>query len=154
MEVILDLDAMSAADGEEWVFKGVDCLPKQYRHCLVELSSGGGDAVTIREFDMQAKAFVENGFQLPAAKTRVTWMDRDTLLVATDFGPGTLTESGYPRVIKRWKRGTTLDEARTVHQAKPRLGGSPKPKVSYRWGEYRCGHRISDLLEFFLLLAD
>ena len=116
-EVVLDLDAMSAGDGEEWVFKGVDCLPKQYRHCLVELSSGGGDAVTIREFDMQAKAFVENGFQLPAAKTRVTWMDRDTLLVATDFGPGTLTESGYPRVIKRWKRGTTLDEARTVHQA-------------------------------------
>ncbi len=113
-ETVLDVDALGAAEKQSWVWKGADCLPPKEERCLIELSPGGGDAVVVREFDTVKKAFVENGFSLPLAKTEVTWKDQDTLFVGTDFGPGSLTTSGYPRLVKEWKRGTPLGEAKVL----------------------------------------
>ena len=103
---LLDIDAMSKADGKQWVFKGADCLAPAYTDCMVSLSNGGGDAVEIREFDLDKAAFVAGGFTIPNAKTDVAWAGPDALFVGTDFGPGTLTDSGYARMVKLWRRGT------------------------------------------------
>ncbi len=116
-EVVLDVDALGAAEKESWVFHGAEFLKPDYRRCLVSLSRGGSDASEVREFDTQTKTFVENGFRLPQAKSNVSWIDRDTLFVGTDFGPNSMTTSGYPRVAKRWKRGEALSEAKTVYEA-------------------------------------
>jgi prolyl oligopeptidase len=116
-ETVLDVDALSKADGAPWVFKGADCLPPEYRHCMVSLSRGGGDAVVQREFDTETKDFVPGGFSLGEAKSSAAFRDQDTLWVATDFGEGSLTSSGYPRIVKLWKRGAPLSEARTVFEA-------------------------------------
>ena len=115
-QVLIDLDELARAENENWVWKGEVCLPPAHDLCLVELSRGGKDAVVVREFDLTRRAFVAGGFELPEAKSSVAWMDRDTIFVGTDFGPGSLTESGYPRIVKVWKRGTPLDQARTVFE--------------------------------------
>jgi prolyl oligopeptidase len=113
-EVLLDIDALNKAEGKRWVFKGVECLKPKYERCLVSLSPDGGDAVAVREFSIPQKAFVKHGFVLPVAKSEVSWIDEDTIYVGTDFGPGSMTESSYPRIAKAWKRGTPLAAAATV----------------------------------------
>jgi len=118
-EILLDLDALAEAEGENWVWQGATVLRPEYRWGLVELSRGGADASVVREFDLERRAFVEDGFRLPEAKSRVGWIDRDRIYVGTDFGEGSLTSSGYPRLIKEWCRGTPLTEATTVYEAKP-----------------------------------
>ena len=110
-EVVLDLDALAKAEGANWVFKGASCLAPEERLCLVSLSDGGKDAVQVREYDTVAKAFVKDGFVLPAGKQQAAWIDKDTLLVGREWTPGQVTESGYPFVIKRLKRGQGLDQA-------------------------------------------
>jgi prolyl oligopeptidase len=118
-ETVIDLDALGAAEGENWVWKGADCLKPEYERCLVNLSRGGADATVVREFDLEAKAFVKDGFVLPEAKSMGTgWLDADTLYVGTDFGPGSMTTSGYPRISKTWKRGTPLGQAETIFEGK------------------------------------
>jgi prolyl oligopeptidase len=118
-DTVLDLDALGAAEGENWVWAGAQALGPEGRLCLVSLSRGGADAHVVREFDAVSKQFVAGGFQLVEAKSEVGWVDADTLLVGTDFGPGSMTTSGYPRVIKRWKRGTPLAQATTVFEGEP-----------------------------------
>src|SRR6476469_1577345 len=113
---LLDIDAMSKADNKKWVFKGADCLSPAYADCMVSLSNGGGDAVEVREFDLTKAAFIPGGFFLPTAKSQVSWAGPDALFVGTDFGPGTLTDSGYARVVKLWRRGTSLSTAKTLAQ--------------------------------------
>ncbi|MBC7992558.1 MAG: S9 family peptidase, partial [Rhizobacter sp.] len=115
-ETVLDLDALAKAENENWVWGGTSCLGPSYRHCMVMLSRGGADAKVVREFDVATKQFVKGGFTLPEAKTDVDWIDQNTLYVGTDFGPGSMTDSGYARIIKRWKRGTPLSEAVTVFE--------------------------------------
>jgi len=117
-ETVLDIDALAKAEDENWVYKGTAWLAPDYERCLIKLSRGGTDASVHREFDTVAKRFVEGGFALPEAKSGVTWLDRDTLLVGTNWGEGSLTESGYPRVAKRWKRGTPLAEATTIFEGR------------------------------------
>jgi prolyl oligopeptidase len=117
-ETVLDLDALATAEQENWVWGGAECLGADHRHCLVFLSRGGADAKVVREFDTLARRFVDGGFVLPEAKSDVAWEDADTLLVGTDFGPGSMTDSGYPRIVKRWKRGTPLAEAETVFEGR------------------------------------
>ncbi len=112
-ETVLDIDAIATAENANWVFKGIDCL-EGTTLCLIALSDGGKDASTYREYDMATRSFVRNGFVVPEAKSGVTWLDRNTLLVATDWGPGTMTESGYPFVVKRWTRGTPLASATEI----------------------------------------
>jgi prolyl oligopeptidase len=115
-ETVLDIDALAKAENENWVYQGNTCLRPKYERCLVSLSRGGGDAVVVREFDTRKKAFIKDGFTLPEAKSQVAWKDEDTIYVGTDFGPGSLTSSGYPRIVKEWKRGTPLGAARTLFE--------------------------------------
>jgi len=118
-ETVLDLDALGRAEATGWVWSGAQCFGPAYRRCMVGLSRGGADAVVQREFDLVDKRFVPGGFELPEAKSSVEWVDADTLYVATDFGPGSLTDSGYPRIVKRWSRGTPLDAAVMAFEAEP-----------------------------------
>ncbi|HCH66249.1 MAG: S9 family peptidase [Deltaproteobacteria bacterium] len=115
-EVVIDVDALAEAEGESWVWHGANCLRPAYERCLVSLSPGGSDADVVREYDVPSRSFVEEGFALPLAKSNLTWIDQDHVFVGTDFGDGSLTDSGYPRVIKRWTRGTPLESAETVHE--------------------------------------
>ncbi|WP_413674650.1 prolyl oligopeptidase family protein [Massilia cellulosiltytica] len=116
-ETVLDLDALARLENENWVWAGVSFLEPHGTRCLVSLSRGGGDAHVVREFDVAALSFVDGGFTLPEAKSSVGWIDADTLFVATDFGPDSMTESGYPRIVKAWKRGTRLEDAALVYEA-------------------------------------
>ncbi|OSC32414.1 S9 family peptidase [Mycobacterium vulneris] len=115
-DVLIDVDELGRADGEKWVWAGAGVIYPEYTRALVSLSRGGSDASIVREFDMLTRQFVDDGFQLPEAKSQVSWADPDTVLVGTDFGPDSLTDSGYPRVVKRWRRGTPLAEAETVFE--------------------------------------
>src|SRR5262245_12425540 len=117
-DVLLDLDALARDEGENWVWGGVDCLWPEHQRCLVSLSRGGGDAHVVRELDLATRAFVKDGFTLPEAKHDVGWRSRDQIYVGTDFGPGSLTTSGYPRIVKEWQRGTPLAEATVVYEGK------------------------------------
>ncbi len=118
-EIILDVDALAEAEGENWVWQGASVLRPDYRLALVELSRGGADAVVVREFDIARRSFVDGGFELPEAKTNATWIDENRIYVGTDFGEGSMTASGYPRIVKEWRRGTPLAEATTLFEGKP-----------------------------------
>ncbi len=118
-ETVLDLDALNKAEGAKWVWHGADCLRPKYQRCLIALSPGGSDADVTREFDLTTKQFVQDGFFRPEAKGGLSWIDEDTVYVFTDFGPGTLTSSGYPNIVKEWKRGTPLSSAKQVYEGKP-----------------------------------
>lgn len=115
-ETLIDLDALAAAEKENWVWTGADCLAPDYTRCMVSLSRGGADATVVREYDLVKREFVKGGFALTEAKSQVDWLDADTLLVGTDFGPGSMTKSGYARVIKQWKRGTPLAQATVLFE--------------------------------------
>jgi prolyl oligopeptidase len=120
---VLDIDALGKAEGKSWVFKGMDCLRPDERLCLVSLSDGGEDAVEVREFDLDTAAFVDGGFHLPKAKSRVAWQDKDHLLVASEWTPGDLTPSGYPYIVKRLARGQPLSAAVEVYRGEKSDGG-------------------------------
>ncbi|MBD3833009.1 prolyl oligopeptidase family serine peptidase [Brevundimonas bullata] len=122
-ETLLDIDALAKAEGRDWVFKGANCLAPDESRCLINLSDGGKDAVVVREFDLTTKTFVDGGFVIPEGKHRLTWLDRDTLLIATDFGPNTMTESGYPFIVKSLKRGQPLAQATEVYRGQQSDGG-------------------------------
>src|SRR5262249_61677222 len=107
-ETVLHLDKLAEKEKENWVWKGYDVLYPTYDRCLLFLSRGGADARVVREFDLKSKEFVQGGFYLPEAKSEVAWRTRDRLYVGTDFGAGSLTASGYPRIIKEWNRNTPL----------------------------------------------
>jgi prolyl oligopeptidase len=115
-ETVIDLDSLAEAEDENWVWKGSTGLYPDYRHFLITLSRGGGDASVTREFDAVTKDFVTDGFVVPEAKAQVGWKDENTVWVGTDFGEGTLTESGYPRMVKEWRRGTPLESAELIYE--------------------------------------
>jgi len=115
-ETLLDLDAMSKTDKVQWVFKGAGGLYPKFDRFIVKLSKGGGDAVVVKEYDAVAKKFMTNGFELPESKCNVSYLDANTLIVGTDFGKGSMTSSGYPRIVKLWKRGTPLSNAKTIFE--------------------------------------
>jgi len=117
-ETVLDLDKLAADEKENWVWKSYHVLYPKYERCLISLSRGGSDATVTREFDLKTKNFLTNGFYLPEAKSEVSWRDKNTLYVGTDFGPGSLTSSGYPRIIKEWNRGQPLADAKVVFEGK------------------------------------
>ena len=151
-ETVLDLDALAASEGENWVWHGATVLEPESRLCLVSLSRGGADADVIREFDLETKAFVPGGFSLPEAKSRVAWRGRDSLFVATDVGQGSLTTSGYPRTVREWTRGTPLADAPVVYE------GQAEDMVVSAWRDLTPGFERDFVLrqktfytsEFFL----
>ena len=137
-ETVLDVDQLAKSEGERWVWAGANCLAPAARRCLVSLSRGGGDAHVLREFDTVERRFVpaaEGGFVLPEAKGGAAWMDEGTLGVYTDFGPGSLTRSGYPRQLKAWKRGTPLDQAALL------LEGGADEVGLWAWDERVAGRQ-------------
>ncbi len=145
-ETVIDLDSLSKAEGVSWSWGGADCLEPHYQRCIVALSRGGSDATETREFDLTSRTFVTDGFKLPEAKTSTAWVDDSTLFVGTDFGPGTMTTSGYPRIVKLWKRGTPLTSATTVFEAPADHVGAFG--VSVDAVDRRC-LRIVDAINFY-----
>lgn len=118
-ETVLDVDALSSEEGESWVFKGSDPRKPDFERSLIALSPGGGDATTTREFSLTESRFIpsdEGGFVRPLSKGQLHWIDDDAVYVATDFGQGSMTASGYPRTIRRWVRGTPLESAALVFE--------------------------------------
>jgi prolyl oligopeptidase len=115
---VIDYDALGKAENVKWVSKGMSCLYPGDHYCMVSLSAGGEDADTMREFDLKTGKFVEGGFVLPHSKQSVSWVDKDTLLVARDWGPGSMTQSGYAYIVKEWKRGTKLEDAKEIYRGK------------------------------------
>ena len=115
-EVLIDLDAINKAEGMNWVWRGANCLRPAYDRCLVSLSRGGADAIEVREWDKSDRAFVEGGFRLPEAKGGVAWRNADSVFAFWDFGEGSMTSSGYPRMVKEWTRGTPISEAKVVYE--------------------------------------
>ncbi|USA61675.1 prolyl oligopeptidase family serine peptidase [Qipengyuania citrea] len=112
--VLIDVDKLGEDEGQSWVWHGANCLAPDYARCLIALSPGGTDADVVREFDVTTGRFVDGGFTLPEAKSNVAWFDEDTLFVGTDEGEGSLTDSGYPRLVKLWDRGTDFSTARQI----------------------------------------
>ncbi|MGJ3231845.1 MAG: prolyl oligopeptidase family serine peptidase [Oceanicaulis sp.] len=113
-DVVLDLDALADEEGKNWVWRGANCLAPDYNRCMITLSDGGSDAAVMREWDMETRSFVEDGFTIPETKGSAAWIDEDTLLVATALDPAEATQSGYPFVVKRWERGSPIEEAAEV----------------------------------------
>jgi prolyl oligopeptidase len=153
---LIDLDALSAAEHRSLFFKGANCLPPSDRLCLVRLSQGGGDAVELREFDTETGEFVPGGFHFDRAKQDAAWLDQDTLLLSGDFGPGTLTQSGYPFIVKKIRRGEAPEAAtvvfrgeRTDVRAFPRVLRDSDGKVA----EVLIGHNTSFFSTTYLRLA-
>lgn len=128
---ILDFDKLAEEEGENWVYKGRDCLAPDFGRCLINLSRGGGDAVVVREFDAVTKRFVDGGFETPESKQGSAWIDADTILIGTNFGEGTMTDSGYANQIKVWKRNNPLEIATLVHEGNTKDVGS-FPFASHR----------------------
>lgn len=116
---VLDLDALAKSEHANWVWKGADCEEPQEQRCMIALSDGGEDAVTLREFDLSSRRFVSGGFILPREKQNTSWIDADTLLVSRAWEPGQLTRSGYSYVVKRLRRGAPLSSAVEVYRGSP-----------------------------------
>ena len=126
---------IAAAEDENWVWAGADVIEPDHTLALISLSRGGSDAAMVREFDMHTREFVADGFELPEAKTQISWEDGNTVLVGTDFGEDSLTESGYPRLVKRWRRGQPLAGRRHAVQRGEHgrhRGGSGGPHTGVR----------------------
>jgi len=117
-QTLLDLDKLNKDEAQDWVWQGAVCLPPAHEDCLLRLSHGGKDAVVVKEFDVAKGTFVAGGFYLPDSKTEVGWLDAGRLFVGTDFGPGSMTKSGYPRIVKLWTRGEPLASAKTLFEGK------------------------------------
>lgn len=117
-EVLIDFDELSKKDQKDWVYKGFECLQPQNNPCLISVSDGGKDASVVKEFDFKKKKFVEDGFNFPESIQRLDWLDQDTVLIATNFGPNSMTVSGYPRILKMLKRGQPLSSAVTLFEGK------------------------------------
>lgn len=120
-DVLIDVDALNEQENEDWVWHGASALRprdgKNYTRFLVSLSHGGSDADVTREWDLESRSFVADGFNRPEAKGGMSWVDYDTVLVATDFGEDTLTTSGYPRQVRLWRRGEELAKAQKLYES-------------------------------------
>jgi len=158
-ETVLDYDALGKQDQKSWVGKGLTCLEPEQQHCMVSLSVGGEDAITLREFDLKSGKFVDGGFVLPRGKQRVEWQDQDTLLIAREWGPGTMSEAGYPITVRKWKRGTPLENSVEVYRGTTKdngYGDDPEVLLDGQGHRVVLVHRSMTTFqsEHFLLLAN
>jgi len=115
-ETILDFDELAAKEGVKWVFNGASRLYPDFSRCLLSMSPDGGDAAVMREFDIESRQFVEGGFNAPASKSSYSFLDIDTVMVGAAFSEADQTSSGYPRVVKLWKRGQTHEQAQPIFE--------------------------------------
>lgn len=117
-ETVIDLDKLAISENEGWIWGGATCLYPQGERCLISLSRGS-DANVVREYDMATRAFVDEGVTIPETKGTARWIDQNTLFISIDHGPESMTNSGHPRIIKVWRRGTPLAQAKNLYEAKP-----------------------------------
>jgi prolyl oligopeptidase len=122
-DILLDLDALAAKEGEDWIWNGASTIPGSHDIAILRLSRGGGDAVVLREFDLKTRDFVPRGFDLPEAKGGIAWLDRDALLLSSAFGEGMATTAGYSRTVRVWRRGTDPAAAPVIYETKPDFMG-------------------------------
>lgn len=145
-DVVIDVDALGRDEGTAWVWSGETMRFPDHRRALISLSPDGGDAVRVREFDLDTRRFVDGGFDAPVAKTvALSWIDEDSIFIATDTGPGSLTTSSYPRFVKRWRRGQPLADAETVFEVEP------GHMLATGWHEHAVGHErdvMVDIVDF------
>src|SRR5262245_58402075 len=132
-DVLIDVDALGRKEGENWVWHGCTTLPPDHRRGLVVLSRGGADASVVREFDLDRREFVTDGFILPEAKSSVAWVDADMLYVTSPLGDGHATTSGYARTVRRWRRGTRFEDAEVI------FGGSESDVSVYASVDHERG---------------
>ncbi len=137
---VLDLDVLAKSENANWFLKDVDCEKPAERRCMISLSDGGEDAVTVREFDLKSASFVKRGFALPHGKQRLAWEGEDTLLVSREWSAGELTTSGYPFVVKRLERGQPLSAAVEIFRGSATDGGYGVSPVTFVDGS---GHRLT-----------
>jgi prolyl oligopeptidase len=114
-DVILDVDELAEREDENWVWAGANCRYPEYDRCLIGLSIGGADAAVRREFDLETREFVDGGFQLPESKSSISWRDRDSVFYGPAFSEEQMTDSGYPRTVRIWRRGTDRSESELVY---------------------------------------
>jgi prolyl oligopeptidase len=153
-ETLLDFDRLARDEGENWIHGEVECLKPEYVHCMVEMSRGGKDAGVWREFDTRTREFVSGGFFVPEAKSQLSWLDADTLMVATDRGADTLTTSGYPRTVVRWKRGAALADAPVILEGEETDVGVNVFVEQERGRAYVFGLRLPSFFERIYTLLD
>jgi prolyl oligopeptidase len=144
-ETLIDLDALSKAEGKNWIWKGATCLKPAETRCLVRLSDGGGDAVEIREFDTAKKAFVDGGFRFPVGKQNIAWLDADTVIAGREWSPGEVTKSGYAYILKTVTRAGAAKE---VFRGKA-TDVSATPDVLYGEGGKADGVVLRRGVDFF-----
>jgi prolyl oligopeptidase len=121
---LLDIADIGRRDGKNYFLFPGPCVRTR---CMLGFSEGGGPTLTTwKEFDVEKRSFVDGGFVIDRKHTEktdntsLTWKDENTLLVCTDFGPGSLNiKNGAPMVAKEWRRGRPLSEAREVLRADP-----------------------------------
>ncbi|MEE2742279.1 MAG: prolyl oligopeptidase family serine peptidase [Bdellovibrionota bacterium] len=152
-EVLLDLDELSKKEKENWVWVGEECSHKQPEICLISLSRDGKDAHVAREFNLKTKSFVEQGFRYKESKGYGHWYDEETLMIGLDFGEGSLTNSGYPRVVKKWKRGEKIEEAKTLFEGEKQDMGVWFYKLKHPSGTFNIIERSLNFYKskYFLL---
>ncbi len=152
-EVILDIDVLAEKEGENWVYKGTTGLPPTYNRFLIQLSRGGKDAVVVREFDMTTRQFISDGFEVPEAKSDVAWISEDQVFLATDFGSGSMTESGYPATLRIWNRGESLQESEEIASVNHEDLGVWGWSSFYNNGSYKLVSKAKDFWshEIFLM---
>jgi prolyl oligopeptidase len=145
-ETVLDLDVLAEEEGEDWVWKGPDCLRPDYRRCLLNLSRGGADATVVREFDVEDRRFVEDGFVIGEARSRLSWVSEDAIYVGSDFGEDSLTDSGYPRTARLWQRGEPIEEAKEIFSIEK---GNVSGGVYRTWDQDTAYDVAYDYINFF-----
>ena len=158
-ETVIDYDALGKQDEQSWVGHGLDCLQPDEERCMVALSVGGEDAVTFREFNLKTGTFVDGGFVMPRGKQRLAWLDKDTLLIGRDWGPGTMSEAGYPITVRKWKRGTPLESSVEVYRGDVKdngYGDDPGVLVDGKGNRLALIERSKTTFEseWYLLLPD
>ena len=117
-DVIIDVDRLAAEEEQNWVWAGANCRYPDYDRCLIGLSIGGADAAVRREFDLESRRFVDDGFELPESKSYISWRDRDSVFFGPAFEPEQMTTSEYARKVYIWRRGTPREEAELVFEGR------------------------------------
>ncbi|MCG8700654.1 MAG: hypothetical protein MI922_21550 [Bacteroidales bacterium] len=143
-ENLLDIDNLSSEDNIKWVYQGVSFITPKYNKALVSLSKGGGDATVIREYDLTKKSFVSNGFYLAESKGGAIWLNKDALVVAREYGEGTLTKSGYPRQARILGRGMSMGESVILHEIPEDYIGIFLESMQYRGENCPVLHVLKD----------
>jgi prolyl oligopeptidase len=115
-EVLLDVDKLAREENQDWILSWIQTQPGTNPRAILSLSRGGSDAATLREFDIEKKAFVSGGFVLPEAKGGAQWLDADTLLLSSAYGEGMATTSGYARTVRLWRRGADVNSAPVIFE--------------------------------------